>query len=44
MPFMCCCTAYTHKSYQDKVLEAGLDKFVNKPVLSDVLDDILLNM
>ena len=44
MPFMCCCTAYTDKSFQDKVLEAGIQKFVNKPMHSDVLDDILTNL
>ena len=32
MPFMACCTAYTDSSFRDAALNAGMKKFMTKPV------------
>ena len=43
-PYMCCCTAYTDKKFRDMAFEAGMQKFVNKPVKFEDLDEILINL
>ena len=32
-PYICCCTAYTEDSYMQEAFEAGMNDFLNKPIL-----------
>lgn len=32
IPYICCCTAYSHQSFQQTALEAGMDQFMTKPM------------
>ena len=31
-PFVCCCTAYTEPVFEQQALQAGMDRFLAKPI------------
>ena len=41
-PYICCLTAYTHQSYKEAAMGAGMNDFINKPMSYDVLHDLLV--
>lgn len=43
-PVICCCTAYTLASFEQIALEAGMDRFLTKPVTNEELNQLLLNV
>ena len=40
-PYICCCTAYAEASFKKQAKVAGMDNFLNKPISSGELDQIL---
>lgn len=40
-PYICCCSAYTEKSYSESAIEAGMDDFMTKPLTGDGLVHLL---
>ena len=40
-PYICCCSAYTGDNFIEEAYEAGMDKFLTKPVNADELLDIV---
>ena len=40
-PYICCCTAYDEAGFKKIALQSGMDKFINKPVSDDELNEVL---
>jgi len=43
-PYVCCCTAYAEASYKRLAKEAGMNKFLTKPVKDSELNEILTHL
>ena len=41
IPFICCATAYGEAGYKRRAMDAGMNKFLTKPISSDDLVDLL---
>ena len=40
-PYICCCSAYQEANFKQVAIDAGMNEFVNKPVSSKHLKEIL---
>ena len=40
-PYLCCVTAYASPSFEQRALEAGMDRFLTKPLSDLTILDIL---
>ena len=41
IPYMCCCTAYGANNFKRKALEAGMQRFITKPISIDELKEVI---
>lgn len=39
-PYICCCTSYDSSAFYDKAFEAGMDKYMKKPLWYAGIRDI----
>ena len=40
-PYLCCVTAYASPGFENQALEAGMDRFLTKPLSDQTIRDIL---
>ena len=40
-PYICCCSAYLEESFKTKAFEAGMNDYMDKPIVNERLQELL---